>query len=80
MKDVPPKILKTFERMKKEESYHIELKFIGNNYYVYSATSEWDKSKKKVRKITEYIVHRSRWHIQEEEDEITYPGVQARGL
>ena len=32
MKDVPPKILKTFERMKKEESYHIELKFIGNNW------------------------------------------------
>lgn len=80
MKDVPPKILKTFERMKKEESYHIELKFIGNNYYVYSATSEWDKSKKKVRKITEYIgsidrdgifkKKRMRSHIQESRREV----------
>jgi len=55
MKNIPPKILKTFERMKKDEAFHIELKLIKNNYYVYRATSEWDKERKKARKITEYV-------------------------
>jgi len=41
--------------MKKKEPSHIELKIIKNNCYVYRATSEWDKERKKVRKITEYI-------------------------
>ncbi len=55
MRNIPPKVLKTFERIKKKEPSHIELKIIKNNYYVYRATSEWDKERKKVRKITEYI-------------------------
>ena len=55
MRNIPPKVLKTFERMKKKEPSHVELKIIKNNYYVYRATSEWDKERKKVRKITEYI-------------------------
>ena len=41
--------------MKKDESSHIELKIINNHYYVYRATSEWDKEHKKVRKVTEYM-------------------------
>ena len=43
MRNNPPKVLKTFERMKKKEPSHIELKIIKNNYYVYRATSEWDR-------------------------------------
>ena len=39
----------------KKELSHIELKIIKNNHYVYRATSEWDKERKKVKKITEYI-------------------------
>lgn len=80
MKDIPPKVLKTFERMKKNESSHIELKTIKNHYYVYRATSEWDKERKKVRKITDYagsIDHdgvfkkkRARTQIQESRREV----------
>jgi hypothetical protein len=55
MRSIPPKVLKTFERMKEKEPSHIELKIIKNNHYVYRATSEWDKELRKVRKITEYI-------------------------
>ena len=80
MRNIPPKVLKTFERMKKKEPSHIELKIIKNNYYVYRATSEWDKERKKVRKITEYIgsidhdgifrKKRERSRIQESEREV----------
>ena len=31
MRTIPPKVLKTFERMKKKEPSHIELKIIKNN-------------------------------------------------
>ena len=55
MKDIPPKVLKTFERMKESEEGCIELKKIRGRYYVYRATSEWDKKDKKVRKITVYL-------------------------
>ena len=55
MKDIPPKVLKTFERMKESEEGCIELKKIRGRYYVYRATSEWDKEDKKVRKITVYL-------------------------
>ncbi len=55
MKDIPPKVLKTFERIKKSEEGCIELKKIKGRYYVYRATSEWDKEDKKVRKITVYL-------------------------
>ena len=55
MKDVPSRVLKRFQQLKREEAGHIELKQIRNNYYVYRATSEWDKERRKVRKITEYM-------------------------
>ena len=55
MKDIPPKVLETFERMKESEEGCIELKKIRGRYYVYRATSEWDKEDKKVKKITEYF-------------------------
>ena len=52
---IPSRVLKRFQQLKREEAGHIELKQIRNNYYVYRATSEWDKERRKVRKITEYI-------------------------
>jgi hypothetical protein len=55
MKAVPSRVLKRFQQLKREEAGHIELKQIRNNYYVYRATSEWDKERRKVRKITEYM-------------------------
>ncbi|MHC1569321.1 MAG: hypothetical protein ACXQTT_07080, partial [Candidatus Syntropharchaeia archaeon] len=55
MKDIPPKVLETFERMKESEEGCIELKKIRGRYYVYRATSEWDKEDKKVKKITVYL-------------------------
>ncbi len=55
MKDVPSRVLKRFQQLKREEAGHIELKQIRKNYYVYRATSEWDKERRKVRKITEYM-------------------------
>ncbi len=53
MKDIPPKVLKTFKRLKMSEEGCIELKKIKGRFYVYRATSEWDKEKKRVRKITQ---------------------------
>ena len=44
MRNIPPKVLKTFERIKKKEPSHIELKIIKNNYYVYRATRNGIKS------------------------------------
>ena len=55
MKDVPPKVLRTFERIKRSKEGCIELKRIKGRYYVYRATSEWDKESKRVRKVTTYL-------------------------
>jgi len=55
MKDVPPKVLSTFERIKRSEEGCIELRKIKGRFYVYRATSEWDKQNKRVRKITTYL-------------------------
>ena len=81
MRNIPPKVLKTFERIKKKEPSHIELKIIKNNYYIYRATSEWDKERKKVRKITKYIGSiDQRRCLQEEEGEVTDSRVWTRGF
>ena len=55
MKDIPPKVLRTFERIKRSEEGCIELKRIKGRFYVYRATSEWDRENKRVRKITTYL-------------------------
>lgn len=51
----PDKVQRAFERLKKSEEGCLELKKIKGKYYVYRATSEWDKEEKKVRKKTEYL-------------------------
>lgn len=55
MTEIPSKVANTFERLKREETGYIELKIIKGKYYVYRSTSEWDKDRKKPRKITEYV-------------------------
>ncbi len=51
----PARVQKAFERLKESEEGCIELKNIKGKYYVYRATSNWDKEEKKVRKKTEYL-------------------------
>jgi len=53
--DIPTRVIKAFERVRKSEEGCIELKKIKGGYYVYRATSEWDKENKKVKKITIYL-------------------------
>ena len=55
MKDVPPRVRRTFERLRKTEPGYIELKQIKGRYYVYRATSEWLKDEKRCRKLTSYL-------------------------
>lgn len=54
-KDVPPKVMRTFERLKESKPGYIELKEIKGRYYVYRSTSEWDKEKKKPVKKPTYL-------------------------
>lgn len=54
-RNVPKKVLKTFERLKKSEEGCLELKRIKGRFYLYRATSEWDGENKKVRKTTTYL-------------------------
>lgn len=46
------KILKQ-ERKKRKQP--LEIKELNKNYYLYKATTRWDKESKKVRKVSEYI-------------------------
>lgn len=55
MAQIPKRVSRTLERIKKEECGYYEIKVIKGNYYVYQSTSEYDKEKKKPRKITTYV-------------------------
>ncbi len=55
MKELPRKIQKTLESIKKENPVYVEIKVINGNYYVYKSTSEWDKQNKKTKKNTDYL-------------------------
>ncbi|MEM4057570.1 MAG: hypothetical protein QXZ12_02420, partial [Thermoplasmata archaeon] len=55
MKNIPKKILKTLDEIRKKENQYVEIKIIDNKFFVYKSTSEWDKISKKVRKISEYM-------------------------
>ena len=55
MRNIPKKILKTLDEIRKNENKYVEIKVIDNRFFVYRSTSEWDKATKKVRKISEYI-------------------------
>lgn len=54
-RDVSPRVLQAFERLKRSEDGCLELKRIKGRFYVYRATSEWDRENKKVRKTTSYL-------------------------
>lgn len=55
MTHTPKQISRTLERIKKEERRYFEIKVIKGKYYVYQATSEYDKETRKPKKITTYV-------------------------
>ncbi|MCL7411847.1 MAG: hypothetical protein M8350_08630, partial [Methanosarcinaceae archaeon] len=55
MSTIPKKVSDAFEELKKKYDIYLELKKINGHYYIYHATSEWDKEKKNPHKVTEYI-------------------------
>ena len=55
MAEIPPRVVKTLERIKKEERGYFEIKTIKGGYYVYRSTSEYDRAKKKPIKKTLYM-------------------------
>jgi len=42
-------------RIEKQEGAYLELRLISGRWYVYKSTSQWNKEKKKVQKITQYL-------------------------
>lgn len=55
MTEIPTMIMKTFERIKNEFEGYIELKIVNNSYCVRRSTSQWDKNKRKNKKISEHL-------------------------
>lgn len=55
MLDVPDAVLHTYELKRGEYPFYVVLKRMGGRYYLYRQTSKWDKEKKKVRTLAEYL-------------------------
>jgi len=55
MNALPEAVQKAFQEIKSVEKRHIELKIIHNDYYVYRATSKWDRQKHKPTKTTVFL-------------------------
>ena len=55
MATIPKPVEKTLEKLRKEEDGYLEIKIIKGKYYLYKSTSEYDKDKKKPRKISTYM-------------------------
>jgi len=55
MRELPPEVMKTLERIRREEQGYIEIKTIKGNYYVYRSTSEYDREQRKPVKRTSYM-------------------------
>ena len=55
MQPVPRAVLETFENKKKTEKAYLELRKTKGHYYIYRATSRWDKQRKKPIKTAELI-------------------------
>jgi transposase len=51
----PQAILETFEYRKKVENAYLELRTRKNHFYIYRATSKWDKQRKKPIKTAELL-------------------------
>ncbi len=55
MKEVPQRVKESFERMRKEYDSYIELKHLNSRFCVFEATSKWDPSMERPRKVTRYL-------------------------
>ena len=55
MDELPPKILATFEKLKKEYPFRIVLKRINDKYYIYKERGVWLKDTHKTKIISEYL-------------------------
>ncbi|MCL5430000.1 MAG: Lrp/AsnC family transcriptional regulator [Candidatus Marsarchaeota archaeon] len=55
MDDVPQAVSQTYLKLKEKSDYCITLKKINSKFYVYKATTFWDRKDKKVRSRTEYV-------------------------
>jgi transposase len=55
MLTAPQAVLETFEYRKKIENAYLELRTTKNHFYVYHATSKWDKQRKKPIKTAELL-------------------------
>ena len=55
MQAVPQAVLETFQYRKKVENAYLELRIRKKHFYVYRATSKWDKQRKKPIKIAELL-------------------------
>lgn len=55
MQHVPQPVLETFENRRKAEKAYIELRRTKGHYYIYRATSRWDKQRRKPIKTAELL-------------------------
>jgi transposase len=55
MQQIPKKVSAKLEEMKKQEGAYLEVKLISGGWYVYKSTSQWNKERKKVQKIYQYL-------------------------
>ena len=52
----PPEVVETeFERLREERDAYLQLRNINDRWYVYEATSVWDKAEKKPKKVSTYL-------------------------
>ena len=55
MENVPDKVQETFSRLKESVDYVIVLRKLNGHFYVYKASSRWDKKEKRVKSSQQYI-------------------------
>lgn len=55
MKDLPVPVQKVLDEQSEIKGAYLQLKVINGSYCLYRSTSQWDKDKKKSKKITEYL-------------------------
>ena len=53
--DIPPKIKRTFERLKGEYAFYVVLAKLRGRFYVYRRSSRWDKESKKIKSVSEFL-------------------------
>lgn len=55
MIDPPPVVQETFDRLNEQNSSYLQLKEIDGRYYVHRATSVWNKTEQKPKKVSEHL-------------------------